>query len=131
VFALITWMVLLQKKRYAQHKASNHKMRMREYTFISTVLSVLTVASLIVAVVALFFIGEVSADNWIVALLCAGIQVGIVLLKTLFFCWIFVWVRWTLPRFRYDQIMDLGWKIMLNVALVNLAITAFILKVLE
>lgn len=41
-------------------------------------------------------------------------------LKTLFFMWVFVWVRWTLPRFRYDQVMDLGWKVMLPIALLNI-----------
>ena len=47
------------------------------------------------------------------------------LLKTGFFLWIFIWVRWTLPRFRYDQLMDLGWKTMLPWALVNTLLTAF------
>jgi NADH-quinone oxidoreductase subunit H len=37
--------------------------------------------------------------------------------KTLFFAFVFIWVRWTVPRFRYDQIMDLGWKVMLPTAL--------------
>lgn len=41
-------------------------------------------------------------------------------LKVAFFMWFFVWVRWTLPRFRYDQVMDLGWKVMLPLALVNI-----------
>ncbi len=40
-------------------------------------------------------------------------------LKVGFFMWFFVWVRWTLPRFRYDQLMDLGWKVMLPLALAN------------
>ncbi|MCI0434708.1 MAG: NADH-quinone oxidoreductase subunit NuoH [Gemmatimonadetes bacterium] len=37
--------------------------------------------------------------------------------KTLFFVFVFIWVRWTVPRFRYDQIMHLGWKVMIPAAL--------------
>jgi NADH-quinone oxidoreductase subunit H len=37
--------------------------------------------------------------------------------------WIFVWVRWTLPRFRYDQLMDLGWQRLLPLGIVNLIVT--------
>jgi NADH-quinone oxidoreductase subunit H len=44
-------------------------------------------------------------------------------IKVSFFMWFFVWVRWTLPRFRYDQLMDLGWKVMLPLSLVNIVIT--------
>ena len=44
-------------------------------------------------------------------------------LKTTFFLFLFIWVRWTVPRFRYDQIMHLGWKVMLPLTLVNLALT--------
>ncbi len=46
--------------------------------------------------------------------------------KVLFLLWVFVWVRWTLPRFRYDQLMDLGWKTMLPWSLANVIVTAVV-----
>lgn len=48
------------------------------------------------------------------------------MIKFLFFLWVFIWVRWTLPRFRYDQLMDLGWKTMLPWALANTILTALV-----
>lgn len=48
------------------------------------------------------------------------------LAKTAIFVWIFIWVRWTLPRFRYDQLMRLGWKALLPIALLNLLWVAFL-----
>ena len=47
--------------------------------------------------------------------------------KTGFFLFLFIWVRWTLPRFRYDQVMRLGWKILLPLALINVAVTGVVL----
>ena len=41
-------------------------------------------------------------------------------IKLAFFLWLFVWVRWSLPRFRYDQLMRLGWKGLLPLATLNL-----------
>ncbi len=49
-------------------------------------------------------------------------------LKVLFLCWVFIWVRWTLPRFRYDQLMFMGWKVMLPLSMANLLINAFIMR---
>lgn len=57
----------------------------------------------------------------------ALIQFGVFMGKVLFFCWFFIWIRWTLPRFRYDQVMKLGWKIMLPLALANVVVTAVIM----
>jgi NADH-quinone oxidoreductase subunit H len=49
------------------------------------------------------------------------------MIKLSVFLWIFIWVRWTLPRFRYDQLMDLGWKTMLPWALANTIVTALVI----
>ncbi len=51
-------------------------------------------------------------------------QIGQFITKTLLFSWVFIWVRWTLPRFRYDQLMRLGWQYMLPLALLNFVVTA-------
>jgi NADH-quinone oxidoreductase subunit H len=51
--------------------------------------------------------------------------------KTLFFCFVFIWVRWTVPRFRYDQIMDLGWKVMLPTALAYIMLMAAAILALD
>jgi len=48
-------------------------------------------------------------------------------IKVAFFLWLFVWVRWTLPRFRYDQLMDLGWKLMLPLSILNIFVTGFLI----
>jgi NADH-quinone oxidoreductase subunit H len=50
-------------------------------------------------------------------------QLAVFLAKTGFFAFLFIWVRWTLPRFRYDQLMRLGWKVLLPLAIANLIAT--------
>ncbi len=55
-----------------------------------------------------------------------GLQIAAFTGKVGFFMFLFVWVRWTLPRFRYDQLMDLGWKRLFPLALANLAMTALL-----
>jgi NADH-quinone oxidoreductase subunit H len=46
--------------------------------------------------------------------------------KVICFIFFFMWVRWTVPRFRYDQLMDLGWKVMIPLALINMLVTGFL-----
>ncbi|MFQ5767459.1 MAG: NADH-quinone oxidoreductase subunit NuoH [Acidobacteriota bacterium] len=56
----------------------------------------------------------------------ALVQAGAFALKTFFFLFLFVWVRWTVPRFRYDQLMDLGWKVLMELAFANLVLVALL-----
>ena len=49
--------------------------------------------------------------------------------KISFFLFFFMWVRWTLPRFRYDQLMRLGWKTLLPLAIINMMITGFVIMI--
>lgn len=51
--------------------------------------------------------------------------------KTGFFLFLFIWIRWTLPRFRYDQLMSLGWKVFLPVMLAYIVVTAALILALD
>jgi NADH-quinone oxidoreductase subunit H len=59
------------------------------------------------------------------------LSIGIFMAKTLFFIFVFIWIRWTLPRFRYDQLMSLGWKFLLPMALAYIVIVASVILVLD
>ncbi len=66
------------------------------------------------------------SDNWVTIL-------GVVALfaKIFFFIFFFMWVRWTIPRFRYDQLMDLGWKTLIPLAIANIVITGIVLTLIK
>jgi len=72
------------------------------------------------------FLGETGSN--IIALL---IHVGVFFAKVTFFIFFQMVVRWTLPRFRYDQIMKLGWKILLPLSLFNILVTGAVILALE
>lgn len=56
-------------------------------------------------------------------------HICVFLAKVFFWLFVFIWVRWTLPRFRYDQLMRLGWNVMLPLAILNLVVTAIVIAV--
>jgi NADH-quinone oxidoreductase subunit H len=70
-----------------------------------------------------FFGLENLVPWWVTLLIFLG--------KVLFFLFAFIWVRWTFPRFRYDQLMQLGWKMLLPIALANVVMTATVLALHE
>ena len=90
--------------------------------FMSEYANMITAAALTVT---LFFGGwdvplldEKSQGIW-------GVMLSVLsfILKMGFFLFLFIWVRWTFPRFRYDQLMKLGWKVLLPLSLINIFIT--------
>jgi len=66
------------------------------------------------------------ADRILVTLL----QIITFLVKTTLMCFVYVWVRWTLPRFRYDQLQRLGWQTLLPLSLLNIFVTSAIVVAL-
>ncbi|MBU6182280.1 MAG: NADH-quinone oxidoreductase subunit H [Verrucomicrobia bacterium] len=101
---------------------------------------------------ALFFLGEYAAmiagsgvivtlflGGWSLPLIPDGslpgiagvlaglVNIGVFFAKVIALLVLFIWVRWTVPRFRYDQLMKLGWYFFFELALVNIFITAFVL----
>lgn len=88
------------------------------------------------AVFVLLFLGGWNflpgiANPWPAGIFGALMSIGCFLGKTLFFIFFFVWVRWTLPRFRYDQVMHLGWKVLLPLSVVNLVVYMIVIAVIE
>jgi NADH-quinone oxidoreductase subunit H len=57
------------------------------------------------------------------------LQISAFFLKLIVFLWLFMLIRWSLPRFRYDQLMRLGWNVLLPLSLLNIFITGLILMI--
>lgn len=71
-----------------------------------------------------------AVENW--GLNIANV-IGIIVLfvKICFFIFFFMWVRWTIPRFRYDQLMRLGWKMLIPIAIANIVITGIVILLFD
>lgn len=89
------------------------------------------------AILAVMFLGaynypgmEWVVENWGVNT-ANIIGVFVMFAKILFFIFVFMWVRWTIPRFRYDQIMDLGWKALIPLSIANIILTAIVMLIFK
>lgn len=97
--------------------------------------NVLGVIHIILGAGLLFFLwrvlGLAGLPEWGARSVAVAAQISMFVLKTLFFCWVFIWVRWSLPRFRYDQLMRLGWKNMIPLAFINIFVTGLIILLID
>ncbi len=91
--------------------------------YINMIMSSAIMASMYFGGYDLPFFNEASVAPNIAAL----IGVGTLLIKIVMFIFLFMWIRWTIPRFRYDQLMNLGWKTMIPLALFNLLLTGAVI----
>ncbi|HBR94072.1 MAG TPA: hydroxyacid dehydrogenase [Opitutae bacterium] len=71
------------------------------------------------------------ADPWGTGILGSVLSVAWFMAKVFFMIFFFIWMRWTLPRFRYDQVMSLGWKILLPLAVANLVFNTIIIALYD
>ena len=101
--------------------------------FIAEYANMITTSALVVT---LFFGGwDIPFTTWDNlppwTLLKTALTLVFFLSKVLFFLFLYMWVRWTVPRFRYDQLMSLGWKFMLPLALAYITLIATVILVLD
>jgi len=83
------------------------------------------------ALAALTLVQGRTLPSWLPLALTAVLQFTCFIVKVLFIALSFIWVRWTLPSFRYDQLMSLGWKHLMPWALVNITVTGVVMLLLR
>ena len=69
------------------------------------------------------FMNDLGLDHNTLTILGTVVFFG----KIVFFIFFFMWIRWTIPRFRYDQLMHLGWKVLIPLAVFNIFITGLVM----
>ncbi len=120
VFSLFSFMI--SSNLFAYHKRYKNRWKdSRDYE--SIIFSVATGFAGIIFIGAIVTILYFGVPEWYGYIFAFVAQLGAFLVKIFLMCCVFVWVRWTLPRFRYDQLMDLGWKKLLPLALLNVFVT--------
>jgi NADH-quinone oxidoreductase subunit H len=119
--ALCAWIAAAFFRRAKREKGKFGDARDREPGILGGIFLAVAAASLLSLALAPWDVGPTGASVFATLM-----QVGTFVGKVTFFCWFFIWVRWTLPRFRYDQLMALGWKLMLPLGLANLVVTAIV-----
>ena len=96
-----------------------------------TVLAVLTSGGIVLALAVLGLLAKFGLAEWGATTVVVLLQFSMFIAKTLAIAVGFIWVRWTLPSFRYDQLMALGWKQLMPWALANITVTGIFLWLMD
>ncbi|MEE3744344.1 complex I subunit 1/NuoH family protein [Campylobacter porcelli] len=115
---LFIWWV--SKNNVTRYK-TNRDYRKKE-NIIYYALTIVIVA--IIDIISLYFYGNLSEFG--AEIVATAVNLVVFALKTFIVLLVFIWVRWTLPRFRYDQIQRLGWEKLMPLAILNIIITALV-----
>ena len=86
--------------------------------------ALLLINIVIISILGYFLLAGIGVTTVNIAV--AIIQIATFAIKLLLMNFVFVWVRWTLPRFRYDQLQNLGWKVLLPLSIANIFVTALV-----
>jgi NADH-quinone oxidoreductase subunit H len=121
-FLFSLWM---QKNNKTHYERANDP-RKRETEIYTKILWIVVGGIEILLLFFMVFSGGVAANILVVLL-----QIMTFLIKTTLMCFVYVWVRWTLPRFRYDQLQRLGWQTLLPLSLLNIFVTSAVVVALS
>lgn len=115
------------KRNNVSHYDRPNDPRVREANvYIKGLWGLVIVIELILLVILFCASGGVAAHIFV-----ALLQICTFLVKTTLMCFVYVWVRWTLPRFRYDQLQRLGWQTLLPLSLLNIFVTSAVVVALS
>ena len=117
-FSFMKW---IEKNNVTRYKSKND-FRIRENAIFKK--AIIGIVAIVEIVVAITLLGGVSFFE--AQIVTAIVQILIFSMKTIAMLFVFVWVRWTLPRFRYDQLQKLGWARLLPLGFLNVIISAII-----
>lgn len=119
IFFFTRWMKR-NNKAIGQNKSREKETKILTIAFWSITL-------VLIAVLISFLVTGLGTNG--VNIITAVIQIATFLIKFFLVAFVFIWIRWTVLRFRYDQLQMLGWKVLIPLALLNIVITAIIVVV--
>lgn len=122
-YLFVVWM----KRANVSHYERTNDPRKKEVTVYTLCVWILVAVIELALIVSLFFSTAGVVPHIFVALL----QVTTFLIKVTMMIFVYIWVRWTLPRFRYDQLQNIGWRTLLPLSLLNIFITSALVVALS